>query len=86
MSTKKSYLIQTMSICQRKVDRRKINYCIGVYPQNNHKGKNGFMLMKIDMKKAYDKLEWEFMDKALGAWGFSKEFRRLIFSCLSLVN
>nr|XP_048333636.1 uncharacterized protein LOC125423443 [Ziziphus jujuba var. spinosa] len=30
-----------------------------------HKGKNGLMLVKIDMKKAYDRLGWQFITKAL---------------------
>ena len=47
----------------------------------SHKGANGLLLMKLDMKKAYDRLEWGFVDKALAAWGFSKDVRQLILSC-----
>lgn len=31
------------------------------------------MMLKVDLKKAYDRLEWNFVIKALNAWGFSKE-------------
>lgn len=30
-----------------------------------NKGKNGLTLLKCDLKKAYEKLEWPFLDKAL---------------------
>lgn len=42
--------------------------------------------MKLDLMKAYDQLEWSFIDKALNAWGFSKETRKLIVSCVSTVE
>ncbi|KAH7533562.1 hypothetical protein FEM48_Zijuj04G0144400 [Ziziphus jujuba var. spinosa] len=51
-----------------------------------HKGKNGLMLVKIDMKKAYDRLEWQFITKVVKLWGFSEDFRRMIFSCISSVE
>lgn len=44
------------------------------------------MMIKIDLKKAYDRLEWSFVDKVLKLWGFSIEFRWLIRSCLRSVN
>lgn len=30
-----------------------------------HKEKNGLMIMKLDLKKAYDRLDWAFVIKAL---------------------
>lgn len=41
------------------------------------------MVVKIDMKKAYNSLEWSFVDKALATWGFSAKVKWLIFNCLS---
>lgn len=44
------------------------------------------MLIKIGMRKAYDRLEWVFIIKALRFWGFFEDFRRLSFSCISSVE
>ena len=38
-----------------------------VHKIKTYKGQNGLLFMKIDIKKAYDRLEWGFMDKALAA-------------------
>ena len=57
-----------------------------VHKIKSHKGKNGLLLMKIDLKKAYSRLEWSFVDRSLSAWGFSEDFQRIILSCLSSVE
>lgn len=44
-----------------------------VHTIRNHKGKNGLMAMKIDLRKAYDKMEWRFVDQALEGWGLFGE-------------
>lgn len=42
-----------------------------VHKIKQHKRKNKLMLLKIDLKKAYDKLEWCFVSKVLDIMGFS---------------
>ena len=44
-----------------------------VHKIKSHKGANGLLLMKLDMKKAYDRFEWGFVDKVLAAWGFFED-------------
>ncbi|XP_060670961.1 uncharacterized protein LOC132800728 [Ziziphus jujuba] len=42
-----------------------------VHKVRTHKGKKDLMIIKMDLKKVYDSLEWSFIDKALEAWVFS---------------
>ena len=34
------------------------------------KGKSGYMVVKLDMEKAYDRLEWDFIKVILTKLGF----------------
>lgn len=36
------------------------------------------MAVKVDLKKAYDHIEWCFLDCVLGIWGFSEATMQLI--------
>lgn len=38
-----------------------------VHRIKKHKGKKGLIVMKIDMKKAYDSMEWHFISRVLDA-------------------
>lgn len=51
-----------------------------------HKGRHSLMVINVDIKRAYDSLEWSFIDKVLETWGFSIEFRRMIMSSLDTVE
>lgn len=57
-----------------------------VHKVRKYKSKNGLMVMKMDLRKAYDRMEWRFIDKALSAWGFSTDFRQLATSCINIVE
>lgn len=41
------------------------------------------MLIKLDISKAYDKVNWRFLCKCLPAFGFTKAWINLIFECIS---
>lgn len=51
-----------------------------------HKGKHGLMAMKIDLKKAYDKVEWHIVIRTSKNWGFSSQFREHILNYLCSVK
>ena len=50
------------------------------------KGKNGIMAIKIDLEKAYDKIEWSFIREMLLSLNFPSNLVELIMSCLSSVS
>lgn len=47
------------------------------------KGQVGWMIMKIDLEKAYDKLSWECINESLSDIGFNTAWKRNIMSCIS---
>lgn len=46
-------------------------------------GKKRFMVVNLDLAKAYDKMEWSFMREALEILHFPKQITELIFNCMS---
>ena len=42
------------------------------------KGRNGYMVIKLDLEKAYDKLEWSFIREMLTRFNFSENLIELI--------
>uniref|UniRef100_A0A803P0S6 Reverse transcriptase domain-containing protein n=1 Tax=Cannabis sativa TaxID=3483 RepID=A0A803P0S6_CANSA len=50
------------------------------------KGRSGFVGLKVDMSKAYDRLEWKFIDKVMEAFGFGDDFRKLVVKSISSVS
>ena len=50
------------------------------------KGKVGFMAIKVDLVKAYDRLEWSFIHNVLKAFRFLDELIKLIMSCVTFTT
>ena len=50
------------------------------------KGKGGYMALKIDLEKAYDKLEWGFNRSMLIRFNFPNNLIEIIMSCISSVS
>ena len=48
--------------------------------------KMGFMAMKLDMSKAYDRVEWKNLAKIMEKLGFCEKWFSLIFECISIVS
>jgi hypothetical protein len=54
-----------------------------IYSLGRKKGKMGFMVVKIDLEKAFDRLEWSFVRRVLIHFGFPPSIIKLILSCIS---
>ena len=50
------------------------------------KGKTGYMAIKLDMSKAYDRMEWVFLEKKMEKMGFDNRWISLIQSCIQTVS
>lgn len=44
------------------------------------KGKNGLVALKLDVSKAYDRMDWGFLEQVMVQLGFSSKWIRLIMS------
>lgn len=47
------------------------------------KGKKSFFILKVDLEKAYDRMEWSFVRTVLMFFRFPEELVRLILKCTS---
>ena len=56
------------------------------YMRNHNKGKIGFMALKLDMSKAYDRVEWSFMEKVLVKMGFQDSWVKLMMVCITMAS
>lgn len=59
-----------------------INHEVLRYMQMKH-GATGFMAIKIDLAKAYDRVEWNVLSKVMACLGFATNFIHLVIECLT---
>ncbi|GAA0155100.1 hypothetical protein LIER_12911 [Lithospermum erythrorhizon] len=81
-----------ISLCNRTNQPLFLNDNILVAHEINHtikhkrKGKDGWASLKLDMSKAYDRVEWRFIDRVICALGFPDKIVSLVLSCVTTVT
>jgi hypothetical protein len=63
-----------------------LSYELTHYLQNKRTGGSGFAALKLDMSKAYKRVEWSFLQGMLLKLGFKRKWVDLIMKCVSTVK
>uniref|UniRef100_A0A0A9E3E3 Reverse transcriptase domain-containing protein n=1 Tax=Arundo donax TaxID=35708 RepID=A0A0A9E3E3_ARUDO len=63
-----------------------VAYELTHFIKNKRRGNEGYMALKLDMSKAYDRVDWNFFEAMLSRLGFDHTFVQLIMKCVRTVR
>ncbi|XP_062021164.1 uncharacterized protein LOC133737669 [Rosa rugosa] len=55
------------------------------FMHNKRDGNEGFMALKLDLSKAYDRMEWIFLRRVMERFGFASSWINMVMQCVSYV-
>ncbi|XP_060960657.1 uncharacterized protein LOC133031214 [Cannabis sativa] len=79
ISPNQATFIRGRSIAENSMIAREI-----VHSMKKRKNNRGFMMIKLDLEKAYDKMDWDFILLILSNMGFTNPFLGWIRACISV--
>ena len=56
------------------------------YMRNHSLGNTGYMALKLNMSKAYERIEWQYMEKLMKKMGFDDAWTKLMMDCISIAT
>ena len=57
-----------------------------LHSMQRHGGKENYMAIKLDMSKAYDRVEWPYLESVMRRLGFTKKWIKLMMLCVKTVS
>ncbi|KAL8112353.1 hypothetical protein AgCh_019886 [Apium graveolens] len=82
ISDKQSAFIQGRLLTDNALMALEINH----YIKRKTQGKKGVARLKLDVSKAYDRLEWGFLEQMLAKFGFSGDWIAQVMLCIKTVS
>lgn len=68
------------------MDNALIAFEIFHYMKRKGEGRDGSVALKLDMSKAYDRVEWGFLERVMLRLGFSGSWVQQVMACISSVS
>lgn len=56
------------------------------YMRNKRSGREGYMALKLDIEKTYDRVEWSYLENVMTHMGFDPKWVGWIMGCVSIVS
>lgn len=68
------------------MDNVLLSYELTHYMQNKRRGSDYFVALKLDMSKAYDRVEWSFLEKMMLKLGFHHSWVDVLMKFVTIVR